>query len=455
MHSYKCMLFLGVPGMGRNLTVKVNCRLIIYGGFMINLNDYIDLENLTQLLDDFSEAVGLYIDAVDTKGISLLENRKYKKCEFCRYIQSTEGAIEKCRKSYENVSEECYKWNDTYFSTCHAGLVLWSFPIVIENHQVGALVCGQVLLWKPDKYFYKQLEQYNENLEKIDLLKEKVDELNIISADRCKSIASMISIFVNYLTKTNMEFFQSKKDVYHWRNYMTKQIKERKEKYKNTKFDNSVYIKREKNLLQYIRTGNKSKVEEILPKIYVDIEILFDYDLDGIKKSSLELITLISRAAIDGGVENNTSLDLCRQFSMKIDKYNDSQELFDELNKVIFNLLDIVYLFSDSNQHSILKRAKKYINDNYNKNITISDIAKYLYISDYYLCHLFKDNLNYTVNDYIIRVRIEKSVELMENRELNIKDIMHEVGFSSQSYFNKIFKKILGVTPGKYRNKYL
>ena len=140
---------------------------------------------------------------------------------------------------------------------------------------------------------------------------------------------------------------------------------------------------------------------------------------------------------------------------MIIDKYIISQELFDELNKVIFNLLDIVYLFSDNNQYSILKRAKNYINDNYNKKITISDIAKHLYISDYYLCHLFKDNLNYTVNDYIIRVRIEKSVELMENRELNIKDIMHEVGFSSQSYFNKIFKKMLGVTPGKYRNKYL
>lgn len=421
----------------------------------MKLTDYINQRDLTKLLDDFSESVGIYIDAVDTKGKSLLLNRAYDKCEFCKYIQSTDEGIEKCRRSYENVSNECYRWKDTYFSTCHAGIVLWSFPMVIDSEQVGAIVCGQVLLWKPDRYFYKQLKQFNEDISDIDILKEKVEKLNIISAEKCKSIASMLYIFVNYLTKSNTGLFYRQQEINEWRSYMTKQIKERKEKYKNTKFDNSVYVKREKSLLQYIRTGNREKVEELLPKVCTDIEILFDFDLDGVKKGSLELITLISRAAIDGGVESNISLDICREFNMKIDTYKTAEELFDGIYKVILKLIDIVYLLIDNNQHSTLKKAKAYINDNYNKDITIKKIAAYLYISDYYLCHLFKNNLNYTVNDYITRVRIEKAVELMNNREMNIKDIMYKVGFSSQSHFTKTFKKILGVTPGVYRNKYL
>lgn len=421
----------------------------------MRLTDYIGERDLTKLLDDFSESVGIYVDAVDTKGKSLLRDRIYDKCEFCKYIQSTEQGMEKCRKSYENVSKECYRWKDTYFSTCHAGIVLWSFPIVIDKEQVGAIVCGQVLLWKPDRYFYKQLKQFNDDIPNIDILKGKIDKLNIISPERCKSIASMLYIFVNYVTKSNTDFFYRQQEINDWRSYITKQIKERKAKYKNTKFDNSVYVKREKNLLQYIRTGNREKVEELLPKICTDIEILFDFNLDGIKKASLELIALISRAAIDGGVECNTSLDICREFTMKIDSYKIPEELFKGICNVILKLIDIVYLLTNNNQHSTLKKAKEYINDNYNKEITIKKIADYLYISDYYLCHLFKENLNYTINDYITRVRIEKAVELMDNRELNIKDIMQQVGFNSQSHFTKTFKKILGVTPGVYRNKYL
>lgn len=421
----------------------------------MKLTDCINQRDLTKLLDDFSKSIGIYIDAVDTKGKSLLLDRTYYKCEFCKYIQSTEEGKAKCRSSYENISKECYRWNDIYFCTCHAGIVLWSFPIVINSEQVGAIVCGQVLLWKPDKYFYKQLKQFNEEILDMEIIKEKVGKLNIISPERCKSIASTLHIIVNYLTKSNTVLFYRQQEINQWRIYMTKQIKERKEKYKNTKFDNSVYLKREKSLLQYIRTGNRSKVEELLPKVCTDIEILFDFDLDGVKKGSLELITLISRAAIDGGVEANISLDICREFTMKIGSYKTSEELFDGIYNIILKLIDIVYLLINNNQYSILKKAKEYINENYNNDISVKKIANYLYISDYYLCHLFRENLNYTVNDYITRVRVEKAVELMNNREMNIKDIMYKVGFSSQSHFTRIFKRILGVTPGVYRNKYL
>ncbi len=145
----------------------------------MRLTDYIDQRDLTKLLDDFSKSVGIYIDAVDTKGKSFLLDRNYGKCEFCKYIQSTEKGMEKCIRSYENVSKECYRWKDTYFSTCHAGIVLWSFPIVIEEEQVGAIVCGQVLLWKPDRYFYKQLKQFNDDISDIDILKKYFTSVSI------------------------------------------------------------------------------------------------------------------------------------------------------------------------------------------------------------------------------------------------------------------------------------
>ena len=66
----------------------------------------------------------------------------------------------------------------------------------------------------------------------------------------------------------------------------------------------------------------------------------------------------------------------------------------------------------------------------------------------------FREKLNCTVNNYITRVRIEKSIELMSMRELSIQEISKKVGFNSQSYFTKIFKRYIGVTPVIYRNKF-
>ena len=83
------------------------------------------------------------------------------------------------------------------------------------------------------------------------------------------------------------------------------------------------------------------------------------------------------------------------------------------------------------------------------------DIANSIYISQYYLSHLFKQNLNMTINEYITRVRIEKSIELMKKREFSINDIMKMVGFNSQSHFTKTFKKLMGSTPASYRNRFL
>ncbi|MGL5694802.1 MAG: helix-turn-helix transcriptional regulator, partial [Peptostreptococcaceae bacterium] len=250
-------------------------------------------------------------------------------------------------------------------------------------------------------------------------------------------------------------FKNKEKKLHELRNYMLEQIEERKIEYQDYKFDNSVYIRREKTLLQYIRTGSNENVMKLLPIIFSDIGILCSFDLELIKLSCIELMTMISRAAVDGGIETDLALNISRSFRESIDSYKNAEDLFANMNKTISTLLDMIYILGDNNQNSILKSARAYIEKNYNKKITIEKIAENSYVSTYYLCHLFKENLNLTINDYITRIRVEKSIELMKKRELSVNDIMKEVGFSSQSHFTKTFKKLVGVTPGSYRNKFL
>ncbi|ETI96797.1 MAG: hypothetical protein Q606_CBAC00018G0001, partial [Intestinibacter bartlettii DORA_8_9] len=398
---------------------------------MDNILKLLDKENLGGLLDNFSKATGIYIDAVNMQGETLIKHRVCQISNFCKQIKKSENGECKCKNSYKRATIECGKWSEPYFFRCHAGLVIWSAPIIIDKKQLGAIICGQVLLWKPDRFFFKELEQFNKNIYEFEKLKENVMDINVISPDRSKSIASMMSMFVNYLANSYNKIFINEKEILEWRNCILNELKTRKKEYKNYKFDNSVYLKREKSLLQHIRTGNKKEIKKLLPKVFSDIEILSEFDCDTVRVYCVELMIMISRAAIDGGIDSDICINISRKFNVEVNNLKNFEEIFNKLNTTILTLLDMIYILGNNNQNNILKNARDYIEHNYNKKISIIDIANSIYISQYYLSHLFKQNLNMTINEYITRVRIEKSIELMKKREFSINDIMKMVGFNS------------------------
>ena len=102
----------------------------------------------------------------------------------------------------------------------------------------------------------------------------------------------------------------------------------------------------------------------------------------------------------------------------------------------------------------LLQNAKEYIDKNYNKNISLADVASYVFFSESYFAHSFKAEFDITPKSYILQVRINSAKELLETTDMKIGEIAVSVGFSGQQRFNDIFKKIVGITPLKYRKKF-
>ena len=102
----------------------------------------------------------------------------------------------------------------------------------------------------------------------------------------------------------------------------------------------------------------------------------------------------------------------------------------------------------------ILESAKIFIEKNYNTDISLSDIAGYVYISTSHFARAFKKYYDISPIQYLLGVRIEKAKTLLEETNLKVGDIASSVGFSAQQRFNDIFKKHLGISPGEYRQKY-
>jgi AraC-like DNA-binding protein len=99
----------------------------------------------------------------------------------------------------------------------------------------------------------------------------------------------------------------------------------------------------------------------------------------------------------------------------------------------------------------VITRAKEYIHEHQTENLRLGHVARAVNTSTFYFCKMFKKvtGINYT--DYLSRVRIEKSKNLLLNPNLRVSEIAFEVGFQSLTHFNRVFKKILGQSPTEYR----
>ena len=96
-------------------------------------------------------------------------------------------------------------------------------------------------------------------------------------------------------------------------------------------------------------------------------------------------------------------------------------------------------------------RVYKYVEDNYDRNLKLEDVASYFHLNKCYFCSVLKKELGKTFSQIVNEVRIEKSKELLRETSLSTLSIALSVGFNNQNYFNMTFKKLTGVTSLQYR----
>ncbi len=129
-------------------------------------------------------------------------------------------------------------------------------------------------------------------------------------------------------------------------------------------------------------------------------------------------------------------------------------EMFVHLSRTIKQEWEDDTRYKSMNLSESLHAAKEYILLNYDKDMTLSDIAKYVYLSESYFAHSFKDLFGTSPKNYILKVRIEAAKELLQKTDMKISEVASSVGFLSQQRFNDIFKKTEKMTPLKYRKEY-
>ncbi|SDE47856.1 PocR ligand-binding domain-containing protein [Sporomusa acidovorans] len=413
-----------------------------------------DLQYLEEVLDNFSKATGLHVAIVNKQGESFGLFDTAERCDFCRYIRSKPSGVVKCRASYKQATQEASKWEEPYFFRCRAGLVIWAVPISLRGISLGSIICSQVLLWKPDRYFYQELRELNPEVDDFTELEKKAEQLDIISPARFQAAADMLYVTVNQLMKRDLLVLENV-ETYKLQQRIHKELENRKLKQLSAARevdDYGTYLHRERSFLRYIRLGDKPRAEKNLHMLLTHLFVKAAGEQATIKSRVSELATLVSRAAVEGGAEAETVMVLLDKFNERINSCQRMEEFFFHLKKLVAAFLNQSVSLESKKHYGIVNEAKSYILENYSRSIKIDDVAAQLYISPSHLSRLFRQELNCTVNDYITRVRVEQAVELMKKPEMSVAQVSQAVGFQNQSYFAKVFSKHIGVAPLIYRN---
>ena len=113
----------------------------------------------------------------------------------------------------------------------------------------------------------------------------------------------------------------------------------------------------------------------------------------------------------------------------------------------------LLFPLEEGNRPTRTEQMIHYIQQNFNTKITIQDLSREMNLSISYLHSLFKENTGYTFNNFLNRYRVQQAVRYMQEGEMKIYEIAEAVGIPDYKYFNRVFKKYIGVASSCFLRK--
>jgi len=215
---------------------------------------------------------------------------------------------------------------------------------------------------------------------------------------------------------------------------------------------NDIYpFLKEKDMVLALECGNMMQAQRMLNEILGFVIFRTGTDLKFMKARIMELMVLLSRTILDNCLEPDLILQLNSQFIWEIQGIQTIEELSAYSNKMFSNLLRDTYAYKAVQHSDAIYKSINYMKTNYMRKITLEDVSSHVHFSTAYYSRIFKEEMKTNFTDYLNDIRIEHSKSLLLSKDVEMSAIASLVGFADQSYYSKVFKRLVGVTPGYYR----
>lgn len=212
----------------------------------------------------------------------------------------------------------------------------------------------------------------------------------------------------------------------------------------------------EKREQDSIRHGDLEGLKKSFKETYVgEVGTLAKTPLRHSKNIAITLIALASRSAIDGGISPEIAYSISDSYVLQIeDALQPSDAIYLARQAEAYYTRLVAEHIENLEKNSLIARCKNKIRQNICTKIRVSSLAKELEVNANYLSEKFAKEEGITLNAYINKQKVEFSKHRLRYSDDNYGTIAYTLGFSSQSHFTNVFKRVTGITPKQYRDRY-
>lgn len=405
--------------------------------------------HLRDVLENLHDYTGLPIQLIARSGELILSFGE--PTDYCSRLQRDvlpEGA---CLKLHSDAGRKSQSIGEAYVFSCRANLNHIAFPLIDGNDLLGSIILGPFLMDEPDSTVVSTVaDEYGLGPAMSLELYDDLSGIRIIPPQQVNQLRKLLDHLLSTLMPGAQAVLMSRQQ----RLYQQSRINETIQRYKEQSNSSNLRFlyEKEKDLLTKVRSGDVQSAKGLLNELIGHTLFSNGGAVEAVRPRAVELTTLLSRVAMDGGADPESIYGLNGKFISLLYGETNFEDLCMTLQEVVESFMSSAFFGYDKG-NPYIRKALRYMSDNYSQRIDIKKVASHVGLSPSYFSSLFNETLGCSFTDRLNTIRVEESKRLLLNTKYELADIAMAMGFPDQSYYCKVFKRITGVSPGKFRNQ--
>ncbi|NOU70390.1 helix-turn-helix domain-containing protein [Paenibacillus sp. LMG 31458] len=207
----------------------------------------------------------------------------------------------------------------------------------------------------------------------------------------------------------------------------------------------------EQQLINFIKVGDFDQAKDLLETVFENNKFETPNSVQVAKCLMFDLVGTVVKTLNDTGGDKQELFEL--KPIERVMHCRSIKEMQMEMILVFQEACSLIVKQKGGNTNRLGDEVKEFIDTNYtDPNLNVSAIGSRFGITPWYISKIFKEQLGIGILDYMNRIRIDQAKLLLNEQNRSLADIAQEVGYSDVTTFGRIFKKMEGITPGKYKN---
>ncbi|MFW6308679.1 MAG: response regulator [bacterium] len=207
----------------------------------------------------------------------------------------------------------------------------------------------------------------------------------------------------------------------------------------------------EKKILTALKIGDLTRVDKYLEKFINSFTEKQNIAPEKVKRNCLQLVYSIYKKIIEWDISFQVKHKIDHSVEAGIREADSIVLLKENLNNLMKMIAENIKVQKETQNEEDIQKACRYIEKNYDRELSLKDIASSIPLTKNYFANLFKEKTGRTAMSYLKEVRIRKAKEMLSNSDLKIYEIAEKVGYNNSNYFSKVFKEDTGSSPSDYR----